>query len=678
VRGQPTPQPTPWWQFGPFKGVSRAQLPSLLLASLGGLALLFGLLFFVWYSVEQGWLSPAVRVTAGGLIGVGLLSASWRLAAKGQRAVAGGLGGAGLGAWFAAWLVARHVHEFVGSTEAFVALALGCGAALVIAGAQRLRIMGWVGALGAFVTPIATSDGTGSLNELMIYQAVVIVALVALEIRRRWSELLHIAVSGTWILMISWFAERGDGADVPTLLGWAGVMFVVFHVLSLDALRARRVRSGHVFARLLGNGAYAWIVLAMAASVSEHELEVFAWGTLAMALVHGTQFSIMRPRGDHETRSRMPGAVVGTWAWLQLFVFAAALWGESEAATPWMALWWCGMALAMAVIDHLRSNRAALLAGALPTIAVILWSFDHSGDGAWPTALGFMAAALPVWLALVVRNAEGRRAEQARAWLLLAGGVTWAVVAWVHTEDLAWGRPATAISFTVLLASSLAMLRGVTRTRVGMTLVLGLGLLVSCYAALATDQLFDPTARDSLEASARGLQLATLLALVALSLAWVRGFRELMRAEQADTWMATAHDSAGLLAAFSGGLAAMIAVSWLVTHLHLGGNVDPSSARSLAQAGYSSAWAACALFLLIRGLREKRSLWRIMALTWLALTGLKLVFVDLSNVDLAWRVISFVSLGACLLAGAHAYRRFTASPSEDSPEQGSRPFMEAA
>ena len=32
--------------------------------------------------------------------------------------------------------------------------------------------------------------------------------------------------------------------------------------------------------------------------------------------------------------------------------------------------------------------------------------------------------------------------------------------------------------------------------------------------------------------------------------------------------------------------------------------------------------------------------------------------VDLAGVDLAWRVVSFVGLGACLIAGAWAYGRF--------------------
>ena len=48
---------------------------------------------------------------------------------------------------------------------------------------------------------------------------------------------------------------------------------------------------------------------------------------------------------------------------------------------------------------------------------------------------------------------------------------------------------------------------------------------------------------------------------------------------------------------------------------------------------------------------------RKLALGGLAVVAAKVVFVDLSEVAIAYRVLSFVGLGACLLLGAIAYGR---------------------
>ncbi|MBV1859082.1 MAG: DUF2339 domain-containing protein, partial [Nannocystaceae bacterium] len=92
------------------------------LAIAGGVALLLGLIFFAWHVLEQGWIDTSHKLLLGGAASVLLTAAAWPLAKRGQPEVAGALGGAGLGAWFSTWLVARHVYGLASAGVAFAAL----------------------------------------------------------------------------------------------------------------------------------------------------------------------------------------------------------------------------------------------------------------------------------------------------------------------------------------------------------------------------------------------------------------------------------------------------------------------------------------------------------------------------------------------------------------------------
>jgi uncharacterized membrane protein len=78
---------------------------------------------------------------------------------------------------------------------------------------------------------------------------------------------------------------------------------------------------------------------------------------------------------------------------------------------------------------------------------------------------------------------------------------------------------------------------------------------------------------------------------------------------------------------------------------------------SLMLASISVIAALAALLGLVASLRFQRELWRKLALGGLVAVAAKVVLVDLSEVDIAYRVLSFVGLGACMLLGAIAYGR---------------------
>ena len=79
--------------------------------------------------------------------------------------------------------------------------------------------------------------------------------------------------------------------------------------------------------------------------------------------------------------------------------------------------------------------------------------------------------------------------------------------------------------------------------------------------------------------------------------------------------------------------------------------------RLAQQLSLSVLWALYGAALLVVGLARRNRLLRLMALTLLGLTTLKVFLFDLSSLDKVYRIISFIVLGAILLAVSFLYQQ---------------------
>jgi len=90
------------------------------------------------------------------------------------------------------------------------------------------------------------------------------------------------------------------------------------------------------------------------------------------------------------------------------------------------------------------------------------------------------------------------------------------------------------------------------------------------------------------------------------------------------------------------------------------GAADAARARDLGlakQLSLSVIWALYGAGLLLAGSAWRVRLLRLMALVLLSLTTLKVFFSDLSSLDRAYRIVSFIVLGAILLAVSYLYQK---------------------
>ena len=204
----------------------------------GGVALAFGGIFLVRYSIEAGLLGPAARLTLASLFGLLLIAAGEIVRRRAlpkiselyaNAMIPGALTAAGsvtlLGTVFAAYAF----YEFIGPGTAFVLLAL---VSLSTVGLSLLhgQALAGLGLLGSLVTPVLVTTDEPNVNALFLFLGVTWLAVNAASRLRRWTVVPMLANIGTGLWVLA-YAAIGTGFDplppsLVMLVMIAGTIFV--------------------------------------------------------------------------------------------------------------------------------------------------------------------------------------------------------------------------------------------------------------------------------------------------------------------------------------------------------------------------------------------------------------------------------------------------------------------
>jgi uncharacterized membrane protein len=204
----------------------------------GGLALALGGIFMVKYSIEQGLISPAVRLTMASLFGLVLLAlGEWvrrrqsplDLPALKHALVPGALTAAGSVTLFGAIYAAYGFYDYFGPTLAFALLAI---VAMLTVGLSLLhgQALAGLGLLAAMITPALIGSDDPNAWGLFSYLTIAWFATMAASRFRRWNAVPALANT----MMLLWYLVFM--AHVPPFGVWAMVLSVAAMMAGLALL----------------------------------------------------------------------------------------------------------------------------------------------------------------------------------------------------------------------------------------------------------------------------------------------------------------------------------------------------------------------------------------------------------------------------------------------------------
>lgn len=173
----------------------------------GAVIVLLAVAFFVKYSFDQGWLSPAVRCLLGGALGFVLIaSGEYSLFRKLQH-FAVGLLGAGMASLYLSVFAAQSFYALLSTEAAFALYCLITALSTVIAVHGRMQAIAVLAVLGGLLTPVALSTGRDAQVALMTYLLLLDVAFLVAASIRRWDVIRLLCWVGTALLFAGWFSR---------------------------------------------------------------------------------------------------------------------------------------------------------------------------------------------------------------------------------------------------------------------------------------------------------------------------------------------------------------------------------------------------------------------------------------------------------------------------------------
>lgn len=212
--------------------------------------LLLGVAFLFKYSIEQGWITPVVRVAFGGAVGVGLTAWGLRIH-RSQRNLSRILLGGGIAAFYMVGFAASQLYGLVSSPVALAYMAAVTSAAFLLSLREEEPLLTIVGTLGGVGTPFLLYPRTGSLGWLSAYVAFIALWNGVVYARRRWDPALLAAGVGSWVALVSGLVVSERAGPPPADARWAlqGAVVLVWAVLgvlpaALHLLRASPAHGG--------------------------------------------------------------------------------------------------------------------------------------------------------------------------------------------------------------------------------------------------------------------------------------------------------------------------------------------------------------------------------------------------------------------------------------------------
>lgn len=180
----------------------------------------------VKYSIENELLSPAVRVTLGGLFGAALLAVghygrSITHLANGER-ITQSLTGAGIAVLYVVSFASSELYQLVPIWFGFAMMAATTATAVILSVRHGVPIA-LLGMLGGFLTPAVMSADSPSAATLFIYLYAIYTGLMIVIQRKRWWVLSIPTLLGTFLWVIIWLAS---GNMAPTDSVWIGLFLL--------------------------------------------------------------------------------------------------------------------------------------------------------------------------------------------------------------------------------------------------------------------------------------------------------------------------------------------------------------------------------------------------------------------------------------------------------------------
>lgn len=203
-----------------------------LISKIGILVLIIGVGIGAKYAIDQGWITPLMRVAFGYAIGFGLLAVAVKLKAKYLNFSAVLLSG-GMAIMYFITYFAYAIYELMPQSAAFVLMVMFTIFTVASALLYSRQVIAHIGLVGAYAVPFLLSNNSGNYAFLFTYMALVNAGILAISVKRNWKPLTYTSFLFTWLTYGGWYAAKYDQVYFSLALIFLGIFFGTFHLVTI-------------------------------------------------------------------------------------------------------------------------------------------------------------------------------------------------------------------------------------------------------------------------------------------------------------------------------------------------------------------------------------------------------------------------------------------------------------
>lgn len=202
-----------------------------LINKIGILILVLGISFFVKFAIDKDWINEPARVGIGVLCGALVMGIAHKLK-KNYAAFSSVLVAGAISIFYFTIAIAFHEYQLFSQTVAFAIMVVITAFATLVSVSYNRQELAVLSLIGGFAVPFMLSTGEGNYVVLFTYIAILNVGILAISYFKKWKIVTVLAFAFTSLLYGSWLGIELWDNKLPHLnaLLFATLFYFIFSV----------------------------------------------------------------------------------------------------------------------------------------------------------------------------------------------------------------------------------------------------------------------------------------------------------------------------------------------------------------------------------------------------------------------------------------------------------------
>ncbi|WP_445717735.1 DUF2339 domain-containing protein [Flavobacterium sp.] len=216
-----------------------------LINKIGILILVLGISFFVKYAIDKEWINETARVGIGILAGSIVMGVAHKLK-KNYQAFSSVMVAGAVSIFYFTIAIAFHDYHIFSQTIAFAIMVVITAFSTFVSVAYNRQELAVLSLIGGFAVPFMVSTGAGNYVVLFTYIAILNIGILGIAYYKKWNLVTILSFIFTNILFFSWYYREVNNDILPHkgALAFATLYYFIFSIVAvLNNVRRKGVFS---------------------------------------------------------------------------------------------------------------------------------------------------------------------------------------------------------------------------------------------------------------------------------------------------------------------------------------------------------------------------------------------------------------------------------------------------